>query len=113
VGSYAHAGVRDDEVRRAEAADEILGSLFYRVDVRYVRGIGDDGPRQVGGCASARDEGEDRGVTRIMAGQRLPDAGGGAGDDDAEVIPAGYFCLRTLSTRLSMACSMFCWALTT
>jgi hypothetical protein len=88
------AGIRDDEVRCAEAADEVLRRGLRRLGVGDVERVGDLRAGQRAADRAARDQAEDGIGRSVVPRERLADAGGGAGDDDALYLP-----FRTCSTR--------------
>src|SRR5258706_16215142 len=102
--SRGNTRVRDDEIRWAEAADEVLRGGGQRRLVAYVDLIGDYGARDAGGRRPAGDEPEDRIGRSVVPGERLADARRGSGNDDS---PRLYlFPFRTMSTSWDAVCSM-------
>jgi hypothetical protein len=73
------------------ARHEIPRCLVEAHNIGHVQRIGDDGARQPGARLAAGNQAEDRVARGVVAGKRLTDARGGAGDDDPH---ASYFCLR-------------------
>jgi hypothetical protein len=82
VRAYADAGVGDHELRRAEAPDEVGGRPPERRRIGDVDRIANHGARQTGAALSAGNQSEDRVRGSVVAGKRLTDARGGAGDDN-------------------------------
>ena len=99
----ADAGVGDDDVRCAEAADEIARRVGERALVGDVERVMDRGAGQRAGGRPARDQAEDAAGRSVMARQSLTDARGGTRDDDALL---AYLAFLTWSTRYDVVSSM-------
>jgi hypothetical protein len=90
----AYARVGDDEIRCAEALDEIARRRLRGLGVGDIQLVGDDRAGQRDADRAARDQAEDGVGGGVEPRQRLSDAGGSAGDDDPLYLP-----FRTWSTR--------------
>jgi hypothetical protein len=83
----ADAGIGDDEIRRAEALDEVACRRLSGLGVCNVQLVSENRPRQRDADRAARDQGEDGVGGSVVPRQRLADAGRGAGDDDLVYLP--------------------------
>src|SRR5256885_2375125 len=79
----ADAGIGDHDVRRTEAADEIARRSGERTLVGHIERVMDHRAGKSAGRRPAGNEPEHRVGRGVMARERLTDARGGAGDDDA------------------------------
>ena len=95
----AYAGVRNDEIGRAEAAEEVARRRLCCLDVGDVQRVGDDGAGKRKADRPARYQAEDGTGGSVEPSQRLSDARGSAGDDYSCGGFSYYLAFRTWSTR--------------
>ena len=100
----ADAGVGDHDVRGAEAADEVARRIGERALIRDIERVMDDGAGEPARRRPAGNQPEHPAGRSVMARQRLTDARGGAGDDDA--LRCYLPLLRERSTRYETVSSM-------